>query len=233
MRGRGLHLDDDVPIVTPTVQQTGEPADAAEAHMSMGEMELISDAAAKMMNAAVKSELTSAQGLVRGKKTRWATSSSRLAALLERKHAGENRRVRLLGRNEMIAASMYSPKFVNETLRVLGKQLIDDGRLDSVSLYSAGPTADFPELDTREWHEDDYDQQGNLLDPIKVKEGKREEIEWVLKQKLFDYVPQSECTERQGRPYSLKWVLKNKGEKVRARLVVREIKKAKSEYEKL
>ena len=61
----------------------------------------------------------------------------------------------------------------------------------------------------------------------------REEIEWVLKQKLFDYVPQSESAERQGRPYSLNWVLKNKGETVRARLVVREIKKAKSEYEKL
>ena len=86
---------------------------------------------------------------------------------------------------------------------------------------------------TQEWQEDDHDQRGNLLDPIRVKDGKREEIEWVLKQKLFDYVPQSECTERQGRPYSLKWVLKNKGEKVRARLVAREIKKAKSEYEKL
>ena len=167
-------------------------------------------------------------------KTRWPTSSSRLATLLAREHDGENRRVRLIGRNEMIAASMYSPKFVNEALRVLGKQLINDGRLDSVSLYSAGPTADFPELDTREWQEDDYDQQGNLLDPIKVKEGKREEIEWVLKQKLFNYVPRSdECAERQGRPYSLKWVLKNKGEKVRARLVVREIKRVKSEYEKL
>ena len=146
------------------------------------------------------------QGFVRGK-TRWTTSSSRLAVLLAREHAAENRRVRLSGRNEMIAASMYSPKFVNEALRVLGKQL-DDGRLDSVSLYSAGPTADFPELDTREWQEDDYDQQGNLLDPIKVKEGKREQIEWVLKQKFFDYVHQSECAERQGRPYSLKWVLK-------------------------
>ena len=31
VRGRGLHLDDDVPIVTPTVQQTERPADAAEA----------------------------------------------------------------------------------------------------------------------------------------------------------------------------------------------------------
>ena len=172
------------------------------------------------------------QRFVRGK-TRWATSSTRLAALLTRKHAGEDRQVRLIGRNEMIAESMYSPRFVNEALRVLGKQLIDDGRLDSVSLYSAGPTAGFLQLDFREWQEDDYDQQGNLLDPIKVKEGKRQEIEWVLKQKLFDFVPQSECTERQGKPYSLKWVLKNKGEKVRARLVVGEIKKAKSENEKL
>ena len=121
---------------------------------------------------------------------------------------------------------MYSPRLVNEALRALGKQPVDDGRLDIVSLYSAGPTADFRELDTREWQEDDYDQQGNLLDPIKVKEGKREEIEWVLKQKLFDCVPQSECAEWQGRHYLLKGVLKNKGEKVRARLVVREIKKA-------
>ena len=72
-------------------------------------------------------------------------------------------------------------------LKALGKQLVDDGRLDSVSLYSAGPTADFPELDTQEWQEDDYDQQGHVPDPIKVKEGKCEEIDWVLKQKLFDF----------------------------------------------
>ena len=55
----------------------------------------------------------------------------------------------------------------------------------------------------------------------------------MLKRKLFDYVPESECAERQVRRYSLKWVLKNKGEKVRARLAVREIKKAKSEDERL
>ena len=69
--------------------------------------------------------------------------------------------------DETIAGAMYSPRLVKEVLKALGKQLVDDGRLDSVSLYSAGPTADFPELDTQEWQEDDYDQQGNLLDPIK------------------------------------------------------------------
>ena len=62
VRGRGLHLDDDVPIVTPTVQQTERPADAADAHLSMGKKkELISNAAAKMMNAAVTCKLTSAE----------------------------------------------------------------------------------------------------------------------------------------------------------------------------
>ena len=55
----------------------------------------------------------------------------------------------------------------------------------------------------------------------------------MLKQKLFDYILQSECAERQDRLSSLKWALKKKGEKVSARLVVREIKKAKSEDEKL
>ena len=99
---------------------------------------------------------------------------------------------------------MYSPRLVKEVLKALGKQPVDDGRLDSVSLYSAGPTADIPEFGTQEGQEEDYDQRGNLLDPIKVKEGKREDIDWVLKQMLFDYVPESECAERQGRLHSLK-----------------------------
>ena len=42
--GRGLHHDDDVPIVTATAPQTERPADAAEAHMNMGKIELISNA---------------------------------------------------------------------------------------------------------------------------------------------------------------------------------------------
>ena len=144
-------------------------------------------------------------------KTRWATSSSRLATLLAREQAVENRRVRLVGQNGTIAGAMYAPRLVKEVLKTLGKQMVDDGRLDSVSLYSAGPTAGCPELDTQEWQPDAYDQQGNLLDPVKVKGGKREEIDWVLKQQLFGNVPGSECAERQGRPYSLKWVSEEQG----------------------
>ena len=103
------------------------------------------------------------QGFVCGQ-TRWATSSSR--------HAGENRRVRV----DWAERDRCTHRdFVKEELKAFGKQLVDDGRLDSVSLYAAGPTADFLELDAQEWQDDEYDQQENLLDPLKVKEGKREE----------------------------------------------------------
>ena len=76
-------------------------------------------------------------------KTRWATSRSRLETLLAREHAGENRRVRLIRQKETLAGAMYSPRLVKEVLKALGKQLVDDGWLDSVSLYSAGPTVTF------------------------------------------------------------------------------------------
>ena len=78
-----------------------------------------------------------------------------------------------MGRDEMIAGATNSPKLVTEVLRALEKQLYDDGRLDSVSLYSAGPTADFPELDTQEWQEDDYDQQGICLTRSKSRKGSK------------------------------------------------------------
>ena len=61
VRGRGEHLDDDMPIVTPIVHQTERTADAADAHMSVGKMEMISSAVAKMMNSAAACELTGAE----------------------------------------------------------------------------------------------------------------------------------------------------------------------------
>ena len=78
---------------------------------------------------------------------------------------------------ERLRERCTSPRLLKEVLNTLGKKLVDDGRLDNVSLYSAGPTAEFPELDTQEWQQDDWDQQGNLFDPIKVGEGKTEEID--------------------------------------------------------
>ena len=58
MRDREEHLDEDVPIVTPIVPQTERTADTADAHMSMSKFEMVSSAAAKMMNSAATCELT-------------------------------------------------------------------------------------------------------------------------------------------------------------------------------
>ena len=55
--GRGEHLDEDVPNVTPTVQQAEQAADAADAHVSVGKMDMMSWAAAKTSCAAA-GELT-------------------------------------------------------------------------------------------------------------------------------------------------------------------------------
>ena len=59
--GRGEHLDEDVPIVTPTVQQAEQAADAADAHVSAGKMEMMSWAAAKMTNSAAAGESIGAE----------------------------------------------------------------------------------------------------------------------------------------------------------------------------
>ena len=61
MCGCGEHLDDDVPTVTPLVTQAEQAADAADAHMSVGKMEMVSRAAVKMTNSAAAGELTSAE----------------------------------------------------------------------------------------------------------------------------------------------------------------------------
>ena len=56
------HLDDDdVRIVTPRVQQVEQAADAADAHMSVGKMEMMSWAAAKMTNSAAAGESIGAE----------------------------------------------------------------------------------------------------------------------------------------------------------------------------
>ena len=59
--GRGEHLDEDVPLVTPTVQQAEQAADAADAHVSAGKMEMMSWAAAKMTNSAAAGETIGAE----------------------------------------------------------------------------------------------------------------------------------------------------------------------------
>ena len=66
--------------------------------------------------------------------TKWTTSSSRSEMLLARERAGENRPLRLVGTNRAVAGPMYSPRLVKVVLKAFGVQLVDNRRLDSVSL---------------------------------------------------------------------------------------------------
>ena len=59
--GRGEYHDDEMQIVTQIVQQAEQAVDAADAHMSVGKMEMISRAVAKMTNSAAAGELAGAE----------------------------------------------------------------------------------------------------------------------------------------------------------------------------
>eukprot|EP00971_Amphidinium_carterae_P118382 2345590-Amphidinium_carterae.2 len=162
-----------------------------------------------------------------GPECHYFTSSVEMAEVLK-----QQRRSEVHSASKQAAeAAHYSNELIAKLVQSLRDQLINDGRVDAAALRSAGPTADYPEPNPTAW-EDVYDIQGTLFDPQKIKAG-IEEIQWILKQNLFRYVPEKERYERQGKSYTLKWVDKNKGDKVRSRIVVRESKKAKIEEEKL
>ena len=73
------------------------------------------------------------------------------------------------------------------------------------------------------------DVNGGWLDKAKVEKARKEELDWILKQQVFEKIP---LTQVDGRILTLKWVdtVKSDGG-YRSRLVVREIKKAKKEEE--
>eukprot|EP00972_Heterocapsa_arctica_P108170 15930430-Heterocapsa_arctica.AAC.1 len=64
--------------------------------------------------------------------------------------------------------------------------------------------------------------------------GRREEPDWITWQGALKKVPEQECWDNQGKPYAMKWIDAKKPDgRVRCCLVVREIKKAKREEDKL
>ena len=72
------------------------------------------------------------------------------------------------------------------------------------------------------------DSSGAILDPTLVKAARAEELAWLKKEKVYERVP---AELHPGKPLQMKWLDINKGDnnspKVRSRLVVREIRKAK------
>ena len=175
-------------------------------------------------------------GYVR-KETKWMTSSPEVAAALQAvctNFSGGpwHRHVRLMGGNRAALAATYPPKLVAEVLRSFAKTL---RREHDMHAFAAGPHNDEPELPGGEWDDEVYidDVKGGVLDPVLVKAGRAEEMDWIMKQKVFMEVPIETAIAEQGKIHDMKWVETQKGSKVRCRLVVREIKARKREHEKL
>ena len=180
------------------------------------------------------------EGFVR-KNTRWLTSSQEIAEVLRgscsnEKGGEQHRHVQLIGGGRAAAAAQYPVALVTAVLRGLQRQLREDAR--SLHEFHAGPVPEEEELLTGELPDDGVgyydDVHGKKLDEEEVRKARALELDWILKQEVLVEAPEAECREHQGRPYTLKWVDTRKAEgHVRSRLVVREIKAAKREDEKL
>ena len=175
-------------------------------------------------------------GFVR-KETKWMTSSAELAnvlgAVCSNATGGPwHRHVRLMGGNRAELAATYPPKLVKEVLQAIKVQMQKDGY--ELHSFAAGPHNDEPELPGGEW-DDEYvdDIKGGALDADMVRAGRAEEIDWIMKQKVFMKVPIETARNENARINDMKWIDTKKGDKVRSRLVVREIKARKRADEKL
>ena len=78
-----------------------------------------------------------------------------------------------------------------------------------------------------------YVAEGVKLGPKLIAAGRAEELAWVRKRGEYTVVPESECVEHQGKPYTLKWVDEMKGGVCCSRLVAREVKRAKGPGQQL
>lgn len=149
-----------------------------------------------------------------------------------------HKHVHLIGGGRAKAAQRYPPALVRAILRGLKKELRERRQISALEEKLTGPSPD----DDTEWEEtmkewgDQFmdDITGTLLDPELVKKARKEELDCVHKERIYERVPMRMRTQsEQKKPHGVKWIDVNKGDadrpKIRSRLVAREIKRAKSE----
>ena len=98
---------------------------------------------------------------------------------------------------------------------------------------TGGPIADVTDVHTQqEWKEYVDDVNGGMLDPKLTAEARKLELEWIEKEKVYEYRPRQEARDKGIVPIPLLWIDTNKGDLanpfVRSRLVVRECTKGKN-----
>ena len=125
----------------------------------------------------------------------------------------------------------YLPKLIPSILKALREQLKENDQLNAVEEI-AGPVTEIPlEYDKilkeggRFWD----DVNGGYLPEDLVLAARREEIDWVHAESVFEIVPLQECKDAGMKPLDLIWVDKDKSvdpahKKIRSRLCTREYK---------
>ncbi|CAE7031422.1 unnamed protein product [Symbiodinium sp. CCMP2592] len=185
------------------------------------------------------------------KETRWLTNSSTVADVLRRASAASKgklwHREAEIVKGRVKATQEYPAKLVQGILEAFRAQLIEDGEFSqALNMMEAGPVPDSaPVIDEEEEvfnHLPEasdpiegpvYDSNtGAELDLEKVAAARKEELEWVRKQDLYEKVPEEQAKAAGKMPITMKWVDRNKGDNerpnYRSRLVCREVKRAKN-----
>ena len=122
----------------------------------------------------------------------------------------------------------YPPKLIATILKALREQLKENDQLNAVEEI-AGPAPEIPlEYDQilkggRFWD----DVNGGYLPEDLVLAARREEIDWVHSEGIYEIVPMQECRDADMKPFDLIWVDTDKSvdptrKKIRSRLCARE-----------
>ena len=171
----------------------------------------------------------------------WMTNDGRLAqTLADQRDGGSGEWIReasFAGGLDRFGA-IFQPNLVTAVLKVIKRNVLDQQVISAVELQSGGPTAELPEL----WNQPDCkeywdDVNGGFLDPRLVREARLLELDWIKKERVYDYRSRTEAEKKGIKPIPLIWVGTNKGDKntpfVRSRICVRECKKGRNAVESL
>ena len=140
----------------------------------------------------------------------WMTNDGRLAqTLADQRDGGSGEWIREASFAGGIdrSGAISPPNLVTAVLKAIKRNVLDQQVISAVELQSGGPTAELPEL----WNQPDYkeywdDVNGGFLDPRLVREARLLELDWIKKERVYDYRSRTEAEKKGIKPIPLIWV---------------------------
>ena len=123
--------------------------------------------------------------------------------------------------------SEYQASLVVAMLKAIKRQLISDGAIRIGEMHFAGPVPD--EGDNPIELEGKGVVDGMWIDPKLLIAGRKEEMKYMMKMRVFKVVDEKECYDNGCKSLMLKWVDKMKGGKCRSRWCVEQSRRPTTE----